>query len=176
MKSELVGKKQNVKALGELLEVLESIVGKAKKGADFDVFISQCENGTIYNNFAQAAGITRQQAKAAFFHLLFGVGGQTPYSKLFEQIYPSIINIIKPFKKQMGYELFSVILQKIESIYFVKTILPICQYSNIPTLSKHDSLFTTERNFKKMESLFNEVMTKHFNKKFTKKNKNKNHK
>ena len=163
MNSELVGKKQDLKTLGELVEILKHIVNQTKKGADFDIFISQCENGIVYDAFAQAAGITRQQAKAAFFHLLFGAGGQTEYSEVFEQIYPSIIRTIKLLKKQIGYKLFSVMLQKIESIYFVKTILLRCYNLNIPILTKHDSVFTTERNFKKMERIFNEVMKKDFN-------------
>jgi hypothetical protein len=169
MDSEILGKGQQFKALREVIERLQKIVVKAKKGDDFNTFITQCENGTVYEDFAKAAKITRQQAKAAFFHLLFGAGGETEYSKLFAQIYPSVTTIVKQFKSQTGYELFSVMLQKIESIYFVKIIFPMCYNQGIPCLTKHDSLFTTERNFKKMERIFNEVMTKDFNDKFTKK-------
>lgn len=169
MDSEILGKGQQFKALREVIEKLQNIVVKAKKSDDFNTFIIQCEGGTVYDDFAKAASITRQQAKAAFFHLLFGGGGETEYSKLFAQIYPSVIAIVNRFKSQIGYELFSVMLQKIESIYFVKIILPMCYAQNILCLTKHDSLFTTERNFKKMERIFNEVMTKNFNDKFTKK-------
>jgi hypothetical protein len=165
--SEILGKGEQFTQLRLIIEELKMIVLKVKKGDDFNTFITQCENGTIYEDFAQAANITRTQAKAAFFHILFGAGGQTEYSNLFAQIYPSVNAIIKRFKRLLGYQFFSVMLQKIESLYFIKTLLPTCYAQKIKILTKHDSVVCSEHDFKKLERIFMDVMTKFFNDKFT---------
>lgn len=165
--NEIIGKKPYYFTLGELIETMQQIVTKTKKGDDFNTFITQCEKGTVYDDFAEAARITRQQAKAAFFHLLFGGGGETEYSKLFAQIYPSVIGIVKRFKEVRNYKNFSIMLQKIESLYFVKTIRPACIAAGVTVLTKHDSIFCKTSQFKALERIFKDLLRKHFNDQFT---------
>lgn len=164
---EVIGKKPYYFTLGELIETMQQIVTKTKIDDDFNAFIAQCEGGTVYDDFAKAANITRQQAKGAFFHLLFGAGGETEYSKLFAQIYPSVIRIVKRFKDVKNYKNFSIMLQKIESIYFVKTIRPACIAAGVTVLTKHDSIFSKESQFKALERIFKDVFRKYFNDQFT---------
>jgi L-rhamnose mutarotase len=165
--AEIIGKKPYLFTLGELIETLKDIVNKTKKGDDLSTFIAQCEKGTVYDDFAKAANITRDQAKAAFFHLLFGAGGQTEYSRLFEQIYPSVTKIVKRFKRASNYKNFSIMLQKIESIYFVKLIRPAMIAAGVTVLTKHDSVFCKASQFKALERIFKDLFRKYFNDEFT---------
>lgn len=165
--TQIVGKKPYKFTLGELIETMQQIVKTTKKGDDFDTFIAQCENGTVYEHFSEIAGITRQQAKIAFFHLLFGAGGQTEYLELFKKTYPSVIRIIQRFKDVRHYKSFSIMLQKIESLYFVKLIRPACIAEGVTVLTKHDSIFAKASQFGRMERIFNNLMRTHFNEKFT---------
>jgi hypothetical protein len=58
-------------------------------------------------------------------------------------------------------------LQKIESIYFVKTIRPACIAAGVTVLTKHDSIFSKESQFKALERIFKDIFRKYFNEKFT---------
>jgi L-rhamnose mutarotase len=177
--AEIIGKKPYLFTLGELMGTMQQIVSKTKKGDDFNAFITQCEKGTVYDDFAEAAKLVpleatedekkqaRDKAKAAFFHLLFGAGGQTEYSKLFEQIYPSVTKIVKCFKRASNYKNFSIMLQKIESIYFVKLIRPAMIAAGVTVLTKHDSIFSKASQFKALERIFKDLFRKYFNDEFT---------
>lgn len=161
--SEYVGKKPYFLPLGELIETLQNIVQKEKKGADFDIFIWLSEQGRIYKNFAHRAGITDRKAKQTFFHILFGAGNKTEFSDKFKEFYPTIYSIVTKFKRATNYRYFSCMLQKIESIYFVKTILPTCYAQNMLCLTKHDSIFTTESKAKQVRRIFDDIMKAYFN-------------
>jgi hypothetical protein len=61
-----------------------------------------------------------------------------------KKYFPNIIGFIDAFKKEFGYEQFSIALQQIEAVLFIDTILPAVQqkYSCLP---KHDSIIVNKK-------------------------------
>lgn len=167
---EIFGKGNDFLQLGHCIETLQKITHNDKKGSDFTEFLNDCYNGKLYNKFAAKAGITRAQAKTVFFVILFGSDKTGEYAQMFKREYPSVFRIVNQFKRQTHYSMLSVFLQKIESLIFIESLLPLLHYSHIRCLTKHDSIYTTVSKFQKMDKVVKTFFDVIFNEKYTLKN------
>ena len=136
--------------VAELIRLIEKITLQAEKGSDFETFLNASFNGTLYDTFADTNGISRTTAKTAFFAILFGKCKTSKHAKSFAKSYPSVFEITNKFKDVTHYSILSVFLQKIESLIFIESLLPLCYYSGIQALTKHDSIYSKVSDYKKL--------------------------
>ncbi len=149
---------------GVLIPLLENITLQANKGSDFDRFLKESFDGTLYDSFAASRNISRPTAKTAFFAILFGKCKTSEHAKAFKKEYPSVFEITNRFKDLTDYSILSVFLQKIESLIFIESLLPLCHYSGIQVLTKHDSIYCKVSDYKRMMKIvkpfFNNLFSK----------------
>ena len=151
-----LGKEEYKSTVWQLINDLQIIVSKVKKAPDLYRFIDLAFTGKLYQNFADMAKIDKDAAKSGFFEILFGGKNDTELARLFKNTYPSVFEIIERFKvkkSHRNYKSFSVLMQKIESILIIDSLCPMLEDCRIPILTKHDSIFTMESKFNRLEKM-----------------------
>lgn len=152
--------------VGTLIKLLEKITLQAEKGSDFETFLTKSFNGSLYQSFADDNGILKATSKIVHFAILFGKCRTSPPAKKFAKTYPSVFDITNTFKDATDYSILSVFLQKIESLIFIESLLPLCHYSGIQVLSKHDSIYSKVSEFKQLMKIVKPFFDTLFNGKY----------
>lgn len=109
---------------------------------DFKVFKEQSYNGTLYEFIMKSLNISeRKRAKVMMFELMFSK--ETFNSSLkneLKSLFPSVVEIVDKYKKDNGYDQFSIMLQKRESKMFIDGIWKKLKSEKIFCITKHDAL------------------------------------
>src|SRR5206468_4285206 len=105
--------------------------------------------GTLYEKWQRQIGAeTRDQAKAAFFHLVYGNAKDNPNLQAMVDLYPGPAQAILDLKREKGYKWVAQEMQRRESGIMINAA---CQYlmkhqPEVPILTVHDSILTTQEN------------------------------
>lgn len=114
--------------------------------------------GKYYEYLMNSLGIVRKDAKELTYKVLFGRNSSNSKSdKLFSQLFPTIHNFIKLYKKDMGdYKILAYELQKAESnLIFNKIIRQIMTlYPEIKIVTVHDSIIAPNSCKEKISAVF----------------------
>lgn len=107
----------------------------------------------------------KKTVKDLTYKVLFGKNFKNKYDKIFSQLFPSIYEFIKVFKKNNGdYRVLSYELQKYESNFlFNKVIRKIISTDpSIRIITCHDSLICKKSDKQKVSEIFLELLQKEF--------------
>lgn len=146
----------------ESLNCLKKVVATMKIKEDFKQFHEAAAKGKVYDNFAECAGLDRDEAKKAFFLIAFGdTHSKGRLIDLFQSTYPSVFAIIQRFKADIGdFKKFPIFLQAVESSIFIDEILNTLFQKKLSPLSKHDSILLKESEAEKGEKIIRKNLNK----------------
>ena len=129
---------------------------------DVHEFAEHTGIGKVYDMFAEKNGLTRDDAKEAFMFFGFARNStQHRFKTALTNTYPSVDAILTKFKDVHGYEQLPILLQRIESSLFVDCILADCLKNRLDVLTKHDSIYFTEKSRKKAIEKMKKHLDKH---------------
>lgn len=118
--------------------VLKNRVAYNIDSYDIDRLTHMVTFSDVYNHFSNKK--TRRQKKNDFFFFLYGKLSQVNFSdvaKKFKKQFPSVYNFIIEYKKDFGYEALANLMQKQESTFMFKKVLPRFDFN---TITVHDSI------------------------------------
>lgn len=135
------------------------LINKEFDTTDFKVFKALTISGKLYEYFAEEFNLTRKEAKAIMFPVLFSSHKftQCTYKKKFEEHFPSVANWINNFKKDFGKSSLAIKLQGLESNLFIDQIYKPLIDKGILIFTKHDSIACFYDDKDIVESFINEV-------------------
>lgn len=112
-------------------------------------FISNAQNGTLYEYVAKELNTTRKEAK----NLMFNVAFDKVKTKqdIIRNIFPKTMLFVDAYKKENGYKTFSNLLQKYESNLMIDGLLN-------HLVKKEYKVFTVHDSIKCKESDYNDVL------------------
>ena len=137
------------------------IVKGFKLTQDVKDFAEHTGMGRVYDEFAAANKLTRDDAKEAFMFWGFAKN-RTPhrFKEALTGTYPTVNAIIEKFKAVHGHKQLPILLQRIEAALYIDFILADCLNNRLEVLTKHDSIYFTVKSKKKAI----EIMIKHLDK------------
>lgn len=126
---------------------------------EFSLFRQLVVNGRFYQYFMSKLSIeNKKDVKEIVYKVLFGRNmGNCKADKLFKQLFPTIHNFIKLYKKENGnYKILAYDLQRAESdLIFNKIIKKISYiYPEVKIVTIHDSILVPVRFKSEVESIF----------------------
>lgn len=125
-------------------------------------FATHTAQGIVYDKFAEKNGLSRDDAKEAFMFFGFAPNeSKHRFKKALTQTYPSVDAILAKFKDVHGYEQLPILLQRIESSLYVDYILNDCLKHRLEVLTKHDSIYFTEKSRKQAFEIMKRHLDKH---------------
>lgn len=129
---------------------------------DFKQFKEQSYNGTLYEHIQETLGLkTRQEAKKATFELMFSKENlKSDGKEKLKQLFPSVVEFVDNFKKEYGYNNFSIMLQKIESEIFIDGLWTEIKKKKIFCTPKHDCLIVKEEEKETVRKIIEGYFTK----------------
>ena len=138
------------------------------KKDEFDLFKRLTINGEFYKYFMDILNIeNKKDIKKMIYKVFFGKNyKKSKYDNLFAQIFPTIHNFIKLYKKEKGdYKILSHDLQSMESnLIFNKIIKKIKnEYPEIKIITVHDSIIVPKKYKEKVYFIFNNELLNEFN-------------
>lgn len=112
---------------------------------EFDFFRQLTLNGTFYEFIMNSIGTDdRKLVKEMTYKVLFGRNSlKSKSDKIFSELFPTIYNFIKLYKKDLGdYKALSYDLQRAESKFVFNTVIKriIKEYPEIKMITVHDSI------------------------------------
>lgn len=130
--------------------------------ADFNTFKDQAYNGTLYEFLMESLNIKeRKRAKVMMFELMFSKENfNSNLKKQLKTIFPSVVEIVDRYKKENGYDKFSIMLQKRESEIFIDGIWKKLKSKNKFCITKHDALIVKQKD----KDFVEELIKSHFEK------------
>lgn len=134
---------------------------------EFSLFKELTKLGKYYEYLMQELKIhERSKVKELTYKVLFGKNAaNSKADKLFKNMFPTIHNFIKLYKKEKGdYRSLAYDLQKMESeLIFNKIIAKIIDYnSDIRIITIHDSIVVSKKYKDEVNSIFQTELIKHF--------------
>jgi hypothetical protein len=138
------------------------------KPDEFEIFKEITKNGTYYQYLMQNLHISnKRDAKELTYKVLFGRNAtNSKADKLFKQLFPTIHNFIRLYKKEKGdYKVLAYDLQKMESnLIFNKIIRKIMDVNpEIRIVTIHDSIITSKKNRNEVNAIFQTELITEFN-------------
>lgn len=134
------------------------ILMKKYKFKNFDNFDKDVISGKIYNNFATKENISRKEVKKNIYSVLFGRNNKMDkWNKLFSETYPNVYLWIKEYKeKNKTFKSLARKLQQTESDFIFNEVIKEIIYNNrnIPVITIHDSIITTEEHIETVKNIF----------------------
>jgi hypothetical protein len=129
---------------------------------DFEIFKTYSYDGTLYDYIKEKLGLeNRTEAKKMMFELMFSKEDyQSSLKTKLKEIFPSVVAIVDKYKKEHGYNNFSIMLQKKESEIFIDGIWKQLKKRKIFCTPKHDCLIVKEKDAEKV----NDLIREHFEK------------
>lgn len=138
------------------------------KKEEFEIFRQLTLNGNYYQYLMNVLDIKeRKQAKELTYKVLFGRNtGSSKSDKSFRQVFPTIHNFIKLYKKESGdYKMMAYDLQKAESSLIFNKIIKriINEYPEIKMITVHDSIVIPKKWRDVVNSIFEIELRKELN-------------
>jgi hypothetical protein len=135
---------------------------------EFEIFKEITKNGTYYQYLMQNLHISnKKEAKELTYKVLFGRNStNSKADKLFKQVFPTIHNFIRLYKKEKGdYKILAYDLQKMESnLIFNKIIRKVMDINpEIKIITVHDSIITSKKNRNEINAIFQTELINEFN-------------
>jgi hypothetical protein len=137
------------------------------KNDELELFKYLTLNGLFYQYLMDHLKISdKKKAKEITYKVLFGKNASNSKSdKIFKELFPTIHNFIKLYKKERGdYKILAYELQKAESnlIYnkIIREIMSI--YPEIKLVTVHDSIIITKKWRPHVENIFNKHIIREF--------------
>jgi hypothetical protein len=158
---------EDLSRINELLPNYEYHLPKVILGEDSELFMQQVWNGTFYDEIAKQLNIPRDKAKVELFGVFFANNRDTKneFKKYLKVLYPTVFQWISEFKRLNKSEYFSIMLQQIESVIFLKKTLPKIRQRGILVYTKHDCFLCKKTDYMKtrkiIESSFNDLGLKY---------------
>jgi hypothetical protein len=132
---------------------------------EYERFYKLVKNGLVYEEIMDYANVSRQQAKDAFYAVVFGENKgdgkkmSLKWNKVFMALFPNVWQWVSDFKDtHADYRILARMLQKRESCVIYNDICAKVMTA-IPTIklfTVHDSLFFPVKYKEKVEKIFNE--------------------
>lgn len=133
---------------------------------ELDLFKYLTLNGKYYNYIMNFSGLDRIQCKELTYKVLFGRNMHNSKSdKIFKELFPTIHNFIKLYKKEFGdYKILSYDLQKSESNFiFNKVVREIMTFfPEISIITVHDSIVFPKKYKDVVKSIFQNNIEEEF--------------
>lgn len=128
-----------------LCKLISDIQSSWVNKEEFDFFRQLTLNGTFYEFIMNSIGTDdRKLVKEMTYKVLFGRNSlKSKSDKIFSELFPTIYNFIKLYKKDLGdYKALSYDLQRAESKFVFNTVIKriIKEYPEIKMITVHDSI------------------------------------
>lgn len=128
---------------------------------DFNLFKKHAYEGTLYEFVQKELGLSsRKKAKNVMFELMFSKENlNTPQKAQLKALFPSVVEKVDNYKREFGYNKFSIMLQRRESELFIDgLLLTIKKKLKIFCLTKHDALIFRRED----EEVAQQIITEYF--------------
>ena len=141
-----------------LSDLLESVL----QTQDFNYFKSHAYNGTLYEYIMEELKLeNRLEAKKMMFELMFSKEDyQSSLKTKLKKLFPSVVETVDKYKKDNGYNNFSIMLQKRESEIFIDGLWKQIKKKKIFCTPKHDCLIVKEKDADKVEDIIKKYFEK----------------
>jgi len=122
--------------------ILSDIFSKELVTEDFELFRQKSVDGILYEYVMEKLNIkNRKEAKTLVFQLLFSKEtNNSPEKGNLRKVFPSVVEKIDQYKKDNGYNEFSIMLQKRESEIFIDNIWTTIKSKGMFCITKHDCI------------------------------------
>lgn len=142
--------------------ILSDIFSTQLDTDDFHLFREQSVNGTLYEYIMDKLNIEKRgRAKTLVFELLFSKEtNNSPQKEELRKLFPSVVEKVDDYKKEHGYNKFSIMLQKREAEIFIDIIWNKIKQKNIFCITKHDCLVVREEDKNKVKKIIEECFKK----------------
>ena len=129
---------------------------------DFNNFKNHSYNGTLYEYIMEELSLgSRAEAKKMMFELMFSKEDyQSNLKTKLKKLFPSVVEIVDQYKKENGYNKFSIMLQKRESEIFIDGLWKNIKSKKIFCTPKHDCLIVKEKDVDKVEEIIKNYFSK----------------
>jgi hypothetical protein len=129
---------------------------------DFEEFKKHSYNGTLYEYIMKELKLeTRLEAKKMMFELMFSKEDyKSSLKSKLKLIFPSVVEFVDNYKKEYGYNKFSISLQQRESEIFIDGLWKQIKKKKIFCTPKHDCLIVREKDAEKVEVMIKEYFQK----------------
>jgi len=149
-----------------LTKLIQSI-GLEKIDADeFELFKYLTINGKFYDYFISNTTIKeKKKVKEAIYKVFFGKNYNNKNDTLFKELFPTIHNFIKWYKKNNGgYKVLAYELQNLESEFIFNTVVNEIMevHPEINVITVHDSIICAKSQQDKVSKIFYEHLSKLF--------------
>jgi hypothetical protein len=142
--------------------ILSDLLEDKLSTEDFNNFKNHSYSGTLYEYIMEELSLSsRTEAKKMMFELMFSKEDyQSDLKTKLKKLFPSVVEIVDNYKKENGYNTFSIMLQKRESEIFIDGLWKQIKSKKIFCTPKHDCLIVKEKDVSKVE----EIIKNYFNK------------
>ncbi len=132
---------------------------------DLLLFTQMCMDGSLYDHLMEQAGWVgdRRSFKTEFFHMLYGPVTDSPMTKVMQREFPSVMAFIKWHKRRRhGYKELAREMQRAESKLIIEGVCGRVMelYPNIPLVTVHDSILTTQQFVPTVRAVIEEEFSK----------------
>jgi hypothetical protein len=149
-----------------LVKLIENNDSNTVDPKELELFKYLTKNGNFYQYIIDNSKIKeKKKVKDCIYKVLFGKNYKNKQDELFKELFPTIYDFIKIYKKNQGdYRILAYNLQNLESEFiFNKVIKSIISYDpNIPIFTVHDSIISTIKHKEFVTDTFNQIMSKEF--------------
>ena len=142
--------------------ILSDLLEDKLSTEDFNNFKNHSYNGTLYEYIMEKLSLnSRTEAKKMMFELMFSKEDyQSDLKTKLKKLFPSVVEIVDNYKKENGYNTFSVMLQKRESEIFIDGLWKQIKSKKIFCTPKHDCLIVKEKDVSKVEEIIKNYFDK----------------
>ena len=142
--------------------ILSDLLEDVLQTEDFNYFKSHSYNGTLYEYIMEELKLeNRLEAKKMMFELMFSKEDyQSSLKTKLKKLFPSVVELVDKYKKDNGYNNFSIMLQKKESEIFIDGLWKQIKKKKIFCTPKHDCLIVKEEDADKVESIIKKYFEK----------------
>ena len=119
---------------------------------DLNRLLQDTSEGTFYEKLqSHSPELTREEVKRSIFQTIFGEAKLmhlTSLGQVFQKTYPTAAHILLESKRTKGYKWIGHELQRRESQVVINVVCERlrCDYGDVPLVTVHDSILTTQRN------------------------------
>lgn len=134
---------------------------------DLRQFIQVALKGGFYETFELSGQCDRDDLKRKVFQVLYGSRHCQEHAELgaqFQGQYPTAFKMLDTLKRQMGYEWVGRELQRRESQIVINSLVGdlLRDHPDVPIVTIHDSLMTTEKHLPLVQSLLRQHLTRNY--------------
>ncbi len=129
---------------------------------DFKKFKEHSYGGTLYEFIMKELNLeNRLEAKKMMFELMFSKEDyKSNLKSKLKSLFPSVVELVDTYKKEKGYNNFSIMLQQRESEIFIDGLWKQIKKKKIFCTPKHDCLIVKKEDAEKVEKIISEYFDK----------------